>query len=106
MNELRFDRDESGEIIATVRTLTAEEIAAIEAANAAIRRTLPKSTVTGRLIEMGKAAEVKAALDADPVAWARWFTPDWPNVFADDEGLLAFLDALGLTSEQIATVTA
>jgi len=28
MNELRFDRDESGEIIATVRTLTAEEIAA------------------------------------------------------------------------------
>lgn len=89
-----------GELVA----LTAEEAAALQGPT--VRRTLPKSTVTGRLIEMGKAAEVKAALDADPVAWARWFTPDWPEVFADDEGLMAFLSALGLTPEQIATVTA
>ena len=70
------------------------------------RRLLPKSTVTGRLIAMGKAAQVKAGLDADPVAWARWFTPDWPNVYADDEGLVAFLEGLGLTPAEIDTVTA
>lgn len=70
------------------------------------RRLLPKSTVTSRLIEMGKAAAVKAAMDANPVAWARWFTPDWPDVYADDDGLLAFLVAIGLTEGQIATVTA
>lgn len=48
----------------------------------------------------------KTLLDQDAVAWARWFTPDWPNVFADDEGLLDFLAAIGLTAEQIAAVTA
>lgn len=69
---------------------------------------IPKSVVWARIVALGKAAEAKAALDADAVAWGRWFSPDWPNVFADDQGLLDFLgkDALGLTAEQIAAVTA
>lgn len=87
--------------------LSAEQIAALEAARAGIRQQLPKSTVTGRLIDLGMAGAVKAAMDANPVAWARWFTPDWPNVYVDDDGLLSFLrDALHLTEDQIATVTA
>lgn len=86
-----------------MRPLTPEEIASLPAEP---RRLLPKSAVTSRLIDLGKAAEVKAAMDADPVAWARWFTPDWPSVYADDEGLLCFLGGLGLTEDQIASVVA
>lgn len=86
-----------------VRELTPEEVAALPPAG---RRTLPKSLVTARLIDLGMAAAVKAGMDANPVAWARWFTPDWPNVYADDEGLLDFLAALGLTEAQIAGVVA
>jgi hypothetical protein len=83
--------------------LTAEEIAALYPET---RRLLPKSKVTARLIALGKAADVKAAFDADPEAFFRWVAPDWPNVYADDTGLLAFLAALGLTEEQIAGVVA
>jgi hypothetical protein len=85
--------------------MTTEEEAAFEASRAT-RRTIPKSTVWARLVALGKADEAKTALDANAVAWGRWFSPDWPNVFADDDGLLAFLDALDLSEEQIATVTA
>ena len=85
--------------------MTEEEEAAFEASRS-VRRTIPKSTVWARLVALGKADAAKTALDADAVAWGRWFSPDWPNVFADDEGLLAFLDALGLTAEEIAAVTA
>lgn len=95
----------SGE--AVERELTAEDLAALDALREPEpRRALPKSTITARLIDLGKASDVKAALDTDPVAWARWVAPDWPNVYADDEGLLAFLAALGLTEDQIAAVTA
>ena len=85
-------------------SLSPEEVTAIAAEP--VRRLLKKSTVAGRLIDLGKASAVKAALDADPIAWARWFTPDWPEVYADDEGLPIFITALGLTEEQIAGVTA
>lgn len=80
--------------------------ALIRLAPEADRRLLPKSTVTARLIDLGMAGEVKTALDADAVSWARWISPDWPNVYADDDGLLAFLAVLGLTKAQIALVTA
>lgn len=72
------------------------------------RRLIPKSTVTARLIALGKAAQAKAALDAAPELYFRWVSPDWPEVYADDEGLLYVLgpDVLDLTPEQIATVTA
>lgn len=83
-----------------------EEAAFIASRGEPERRKLPKSTVTGRLIAMGLAATVKAALDADPVAWARWVSPDWPEVYADDEGLISFLAAIGLTEQQITSVLA
>ena len=70
------------------------------------RRLVKKSTVMSRLLAMGKAATVRAAFDANPEADFRWHTPDWPNVYADDDGLLAFLDGIGLTEAQIAEVTA
>ena len=70
------------------------------------RRTIPKSTITARLRAMGKFAAAWAGLMADPDKYDQWYTPDWPNVFADDAGLLAFLEVLALTPEQIAAVTA
>lgn len=88
-----------------LRDLTSDEIAAIPAPP---RRLLPKSTVTARLIELGVIAETLAMLRTDPAAYARWFTPDWPEVFADDEGLLTFFGPAGLnlTQEQIDAVLA
>lgn len=103
MIEAIISRGADGETVVVTRALTAEEVEEIEAA--APRRELPKSTVWARLVDLGKAAEAKNLLDQDAVAWGRWFAPDWPNVFADDQGLLDFLDALGLTAEQIAAVT-
>lgn len=94
-----------GDNAPVVRELSAEEIAARPPEP---RRQLPKSLVWSRLVGLGKAAEAKALLDQDAVAWGRWFSPDWPSVFADDQGLLDFLGegGLGLTAEQIAAVTA
>lgn len=88
------------------RALTEEELAALPAP-IVVRIQLPKSTVTARLIAMGKAAAVKAALDAAPALYFQWFSPDWPNVYADDQGLLDFLRGpLALTEEQVAAVIA
>lgn len=89
-----------------LRELTVDEVATLQAG--AARRQLPKSLVWARIVDLGKAAAAKALLDQDAVAWGRWFAPDWPNVFADDQGLLDFLGAgaLGLTEEQISAVTA
>ena len=70
------------------------------------RASLPKSTVTARLAEMGKAAAVWALFNAQPRLAFKWFAPDWPNVYVDDEGLLAVLNGIGLAEEQIAAVTA
>lgn len=104
MIEAIISRGEDGETVVETRTLSAEEVAAIEAGRP--RREMPKSLVWSRLVDLGKAAEAKALLDQDAVAWGRWFAPDWPNVFADDQGLLDFLAGLGLTEEQITAVTA
>lgn len=99
MRELIID----GDNLPVERELTAEEVAARPPEP---RRQLPKSLVWSRLVDLGKASAAKALLDQDAVAWGRWFAPDWPNVFADDQGLLDFLAGLGLTEEQITAVTA
>jgi hypothetical protein len=67
---------------------------------------MPKSTVIARLQDVGKFDAVWAILGSNAVLFAKWFAPDWPNVYKDDEGMLQVLAAAGLTAEQIATVTA
>lgn len=73
---------------------------------AAPRRLIAKSVVQERVNGLGKLGDAFAALNSQPLQFGRWFAPDWPQVYADDEGLLAMLTAIGLTADQIATVTA
>ena len=70
------------------------------------RVSLPKSLVVSRVQAAGKMPAVFQVLMRQPIAFAQWFSPDWPNVFADDFGLLQILTAVGCTSEEIATITA
>lgn len=70
------------------------------------RRLIPKSTVQERCAAIGKLDELMTALLANPLYFGRWFASDWPRVYADDDGLLAMLRAVGCTPEQIAEVTA
>ena len=86
-----------GELVA----LDSEEAAQI--LGVADRRLIPKSTITARLIEAGKMGAAMTALMSDPASFGRWFTPDWPNVYADDDGLIAFLTAIGA---DVAAITA
>jgi hypothetical protein len=70
------------------------------------RRLIRKSLVQERVNAIGKLGDAFAALNADPLAFGRWFAPDWPSVYADDEGLLEVLTGIGCTEEQIAAITA
>lgn len=73
------------------------------------RRTIPKSVVQARVNERGKWADVAALLftaGLPNIYYARWFAPDWPNVYFDDEGLLLILGQAGCTAEDIAYITA
>lgn len=72
------------------------------------RRLIPKSTVQERVNATGKLDAVLALLLApgNAIYYARWFAPDWPNVYFDDPGLLLILGAVGCTAPQIATITA
>lgn len=70
------------------------------------RAALPKSTVMARVFALGKAAQVKALFDANFELEAKWQSPDWPNVYVDDEGLMQALAVIGLTEDQIAEVVA
>lgn len=65
------------------------------------RPSVPKSIVQARIITAGKMGDAKAMLDADPVAFARWFAPDWPAVYCDDANAVAFVTALGLDPAEI-----
>lgn len=60
-----------------------------------VRRLVRKSVVQGRLIAAGKMNAAYAALTANPVHFARWFAPDRPEVYADDQDALALLAAIG-----------
>lgn len=62
---------------------------------AAERRKVLKSTVVARLIATGKINAAFAALNANKAAFARWFSPDHPAVYADDPEALALLAAIG-----------
>lgn len=86
-----------------------EELAAIGVARCEAppsRRLIPKSVVQERVNAVGKLGVAFSALQADPISFGRWFAPDHPNVYADDERLLQLLSIIGCTAEEIATVTA
>lgn len=72
------------------------------------RRSLKKSVVQERVNAIGKLDAVLALLLApgNAIYYARWFAPDWPEVYADDAGLMTILTAVGCTADQIAAVTA
>jgi hypothetical protein len=72
------------------------------------RREIAKSVVQERVNDLGKLGAVMAVLRAEgnEIYYARWFAPNWPNVYADDQGLLLMLNAAGCTAEEIATITA
>jgi len=66
-----------------------------------VRRLIPKSVIQDRLIAAGKIAAVLAALQSSPADYVKWFAPDWPNVFADDERMIEVLIAVGADVETI-----
>jgi hypothetical protein len=84
----------------------AEEATFLTAGEVIERRLIAKSTVQERVNALGKLGDAFAALQAQPISFGRWFAPDWPQVYADDPGLLGLLQYIGLTAEQIAAVTA
>lgn len=72
------------------------------------RRRIAKSTVQERAHTLGKLAPILAVLrsQGQEISYARWFAPGWPNVYADDAGMLALLAAVGCTPAEIAEITA
>ena len=66
-----------------------------------VRPSVRKSTVTNRLVAAGKIADAMTALLADAAAFGRWFAPDWPNVYCDDEQVVALLTAIGADPAEI-----
>ena len=72
------------------------------------RRLIRKSVVQERAHTLGKLASILTVLRSpgQEISYARWFAPDWPNVYADDAGMLAILSAVGCTPEEIAEITA
>jgi hypothetical protein len=69
------------------------------------RTLIRKSTVIRRCHEAGVLAAVMAILDhpSNAYAKARWWAPDWPEVFADDPEMVAMLTAVGA---DVAVITA
>lgn len=65
------------------------------------RRLIPKSVIQDRLITAGKIGAVLAVLQSSPADYVKWFAPDWPNVYADDERMLEVLAAVGADVEII-----
>jgi hypothetical protein len=70
------------------------------------RRLIPKSRIQERVNDIGKLDDILTILNSQSIMFARWFAPDWPNVYFDDEGMLQLLHIVGCTSEQIAEITA
>jgi len=71
------------------------------AAGPSSRRMVRKSLVKQRLIDLGLMDAAFAALVSQPVAFARWFDMDYPEVYADDPDALALLEAIGAIAEEI-----
>jgi hypothetical protein len=59
------------------------------------RRLVVKSLVISRLIEVGKIEAARAALEANASAYARWWAPDKPAIYADDPEAIALLQSIG-----------
>ncbi len=72
------------------------------------RRLIPKSVIQERVNDVGKLGAVMAVLrsEGQEINYARWFAPDWPNVYFDDPAMLTLLAAVGCTEGEIATITA
>jgi hypothetical protein len=70
-----------------------------------VRALIRKSTIIRRCHEAGVLTAVMAILDAPANAYAkaRWWAPDWPEVFADDPEMVAMLTAVGA---DVAVITA
>lgn len=65
------------------------------------RRMVAKSLVQQRLIDAGLMGAARDALWQDPAAWARWFAPDHPRIYADDPEAVALLRAIGADPDVI-----
>lgn len=61
------------------------------------RTLVRKSTVIRRLHDAGKLAAVMGVLDApaNVYAKARWWSPDWPEIYTDDPEAVAIVSAVG-----------
>lgn len=70
------------------------------------RPQLPKSTVMARIEALGHFSAVWSLLQSQPLMFMKWITPDWPDVYCDDPGLLMALAAVGLSQAEIDLVTA
>lgn len=70
------------------------------------RRLIPKSVVQERINAVGKLGAALTALNAQPLYFARWFAPNYPNVFFDDPDMLALLAAVGCAAGEIEAITA
>lgn len=65
------------------------------------RRMLRKSLVQQRLIDAGLMDRAYLVLTSQPAAFARWFAPDHPEVYADDSDALVMLAAIGADAASI-----
>jgi hypothetical protein len=72
----------------------ADALSAIDSAPLS-RRLVAKSLVISRLIEAGKIEAARAALEANTSAYARWWAPDRPAIYADDPEAIALLQSIG-----------
>jgi hypothetical protein len=72
----------------------ADALAAIDA-QPPPRRLVAKSLIISRLIEAGKIEAARAALEANASAYARWWAPDKPAIYADDPEAIALLQSIG-----------
>jgi hypothetical protein len=61
------------------------------------RRTVKKSTLIRRAHDAGILPAIMVILDqpANVYAKARWWSPDWPEVYYDDPDMVAMLTAVG-----------
>jgi XkdW protein len=80
----------------------ADALAAIDA-QPPPRRLVTKSLITSRLIEAGKIEAARAALEADASAYARWWAPDKPAIYADDPEAIALLQSIAADPAAILT---
>lgn len=88
-----------------LREATSEEMAQHEPTPTP-RRLIPKSVIHERVNDIGKLDAALSALQSQAILYARWFAPDWPNVYADDPEMLTLLSAIGCTEAEITEITA